>query len=73
MPLSSYGILPHVNASRPSQGTAIRSGIHFHLQLEMPKFVCREVSFSCQLQVTDLAVGPDGSIVSASLDRCWEF
>ena len=73
MPLSSSGILPHVNASRPSQGTNIRSGDPFHLQLEVPNIVCREVRFARQLQVTDLAIGSDGSIVSASLDRYWRL
>ena len=36
MPLSSYGILPHVSASRPSQGTHIRYKIHLPLQWNLP-------------------------------------
>ena len=73
MPLSSYGILPHVSASRPSQGTHIRYATHLLCSGICLYIICRKVKFSCQLQVTDLAIGPDGAIVSASLDRYWEL
>ena len=73
MPLSGYGILPHVSASRPSQGTPIRYTTHLLLSGICLYIVCRKGKIPCRLQVTDLAVGPDGEIVSASLDRYLAF